>query len=42
MATTTPPTIDPQWPMGPDILDLFAVIRAEVAKTLAALEVKHD
>ena len=38
MATTTPPTVDPSWPMGPEILDLFAVIRQEVARTLAALE----
>jgi hypothetical protein len=37
MATTKPPTIDPTRTMGPDILDLFALIRAEVAKTIAAL-----
>jgi hypothetical protein len=37
MATTTPPTIDPLRTMGPEILDLFAIIRAEVAKTIAAL-----
>jgi hypothetical protein len=24
--------------MGPEILDLFAIVRAEVAKTLAVLE----
>jgi hypothetical protein len=24
--------------MGPDVLDLFAIVRAEVAKTLAALD----
>ena len=41
MATTQPPIVDPSWPMGPEILDLFAIIRAEVAKTLAALE-HHD
>lgn len=38
MATAQPPVLDPSWPMGPDVLDLFAVIRAEVAKTLDALE----
>jgi hypothetical protein len=38
MATTTPPTVDPHWPMGPEILDLFAIVRAEVAKTIAALD----
>jgi len=37
MATTKPPLTDPSWPMGPDVLDLFAIIRAEVAKTLTAL-----
>jgi hypothetical protein len=37
MATTTPPTIDPTQTMGPEILDLFAIIRAEVAKAIAAL-----
>jgi hypothetical protein len=37
MATTQPPTVDPSWPMGPDVLDLFATIRAEVAKTIALL-----
>lgn len=42
MATTTPPTVDPSWPMGPEILDLFAIVRAEVAKTIAALEAHHD
>lgn len=42
MATTTPPTVDPHWPMGPEILDLFAVIRAEVARTIAALEAAND
>lgn len=37
MATTIPPTVDPSWPMGPEVLDLFAVIRAEVARTIASL-----
>jgi hypothetical protein len=42
MATTTPPTVDPHWPMGPEILDLFAVIRAEVARTIAVLTPPTD
>lgn len=42
MATTTPPTVDPSWPMGPEILDLFAIIRAEVGLTIAALEQRAD
>ena len=35
--TPTPRTVDPNWPMGPDVLDLFAIVRAEVAKTLALI-----
>jgi len=42
MATTTPPTVDPSWPMGPEILDLFAIVRAEVARTLALLEQRGE
>lgn len=33
----TPRIIDPHWPMGPDVLDRFAIIRAEVAQTIARL-----
>lgn len=43
MATATPPpTADPSWPMGPEVLDLFAIIRAEVAKTIAALDQRSE
>jgi hypothetical protein len=41
-ATPAPPTIDPLRQMGPDILDLFAIIRAEVALTIAALNQRTD
>ena len=43
MATTTPPpTVDPAWPMGPEVLDLSAIIRAEVARTIALLGQAND
>jgi hypothetical protein len=32
-----PPIVDPHWPMGPEVIDLFAIIRAEVARTIAML-----
>jgi hypothetical protein len=38
MATDQPPVIVPSSTMGPEVLAILPTVRAEVAKTIAALE----